>query len=111
MEVIAKKLRRCDLVTVTGRIDASSVKDLSDVLAKIKDAGRYRIVLNMKRITYISSAGLSELIDTQNTCKQLRRGELVLAEPPARVKEVLDLAGLTSLFNLFDTEAEAVGHF
>lgn len=111
MEVIAKKLRRCDLVTVTGRIDASSVKDLSDVLAKIKDAGRYRIVLNMKRITYISSAGLSELIDTQNTCKQLRRGELVLAEPPVRVKEVLDLAGLTSLFNLFDTEAEAVGHF
>jgi len=111
MEVIAKQLRRCDLVTVTGRIDAASVKELSDALTKIKDAGRYRIVLNLKNVTYISSAGLSELIDTQNTCKQLKRGELVLAETPVRIKEVLDLAGLTSLFKLFDTEAEAVGHF
>lgn len=111
MEVTTKQLRRCDLVTVTGRIDASSVKDLSHALAKIKDASRYRIVLNLKNVTYISSAGLSELIDTQNTCKHLKRGELVLAELPDRIREVLDLAGLTSLFRLFDTEAEAVGHF
>lgn len=111
MEVTTKKLRRCDLVVVRGRIDASSVKVLSDALAEIKEARRYKLVLNLKDVTYISSAGLSELIDTQNTCKQMRRGELVLAEVPPRIKEVLDLAGLTSLFRSFDTEVEAVGYF
>ena len=41
----------------------------------------------------------------------MRRGELVLAEVPPRIKEVFDLAGLTTLFKLFDTELEAVDHF
>ncbi len=111
MDVTTKKLRRCDLVVARGRIDASTVDILADALAEIKNAGRYKIVLNLKDVAYISSAGLSELITTQNACKQMKRGELVLAEVPPRIKEVLDLAGLTALFKLFDTELDAVDHF
>ncbi|NJN96492.1 MAG: STAS domain-containing protein [Anaerolineales bacterium] len=111
MEVTTKELRRCDLVIAKGRIDTATVKTLSEALAKIKEAGRYKIVLNMKDVTYISSAGLSELIDTQNTCKYLKRGELVLAEMPPRIREVFELAGLTPLFKIYDTEIEAVGNF
>ncbi len=111
MEVTTKELRRCDLVIAKGRIDTATVKTLAEALAKIKEAGRYRIVLNMKDVTYISSAGLSELIDTQNTCKYLKRGELVLAEVPPRIREVFELAGLTPLFKMYDTEIEAVGNF
>jgi len=111
MEVETKQLRRCDLVIARGRIDSSTVKTLKDAFASIKDAGRYKIVFNMNGVTYISSAGLGELIDTQNTCKHLFRGELVLAEVPQRIKEALDLAGLTALFKIFDTETEAVGNF
>jgi anti-sigma B factor antagonist len=111
MEVITKELRRCDLVVVKGRIDTATVKTLSDALAEIKNAGRYKIVLNMKDVTYISSAGLSELIDTQNSCRHLKRGELILAEVPSRIREVFNLAGLTPLFTMYDTESEAVGSF
>ena len=111
MEATTKQLRRCDLVVAKGRIDTSTVKTLAEAFAAIKEAGRYKIVLNMKDVTYISSAGLSELIDTQNTCKYLRRGELVLAEVPQRIMEVLELAGLTALFKMFYTEIEAVGSF
>ena len=111
MEVTTQKLRRCDLVTARGRIDTATVKTLSQALAELKEAGHYKIVLNLRDVTYISSAGLSELIDTQNSCKRFNRGELVLAEVPQRVKEVLDLAGLTPLFKIFETEIEAVGSF
>ncbi len=111
MEVTTKELRRCDLVSAEGRIDSSTVKILVQTLASIKEAGRYKIVLNMKDVTFISSAGLGELIDTQKTCKHLKRGELVLAEVPSQIKEVLDLAGLKPLFKIFDSEVEAVGSF
>lgn len=110
MEVTTKKLRRCSLVIAKGRIDTATVKMLSGALAEVKEAGYYNIVLNMKEVTYISSAGLSELIDTQNTCKH-KHGQLVLAEVPQRIKEVLDLAGLTPMFKLFDNELDAVGSF
>ena len=111
MEITTKKLRRCDLVIAKGRIDSSTVEDLTKALAAIKEAGRYKIVLSMKDVTFISSIGLSELIDTQKTCKRLNRGELILAEAPQRIKEALELAGLTALFNMFDSETEAVGSF
>jgi anti-sigma B factor antagonist len=99
------------LVVAKGRIDSSTVKILREALTAIKEDGRYKIVLNMRDVTYISSAGLGELIDTQNSCKHLLRGELVLAEVPERIQEALDLAGLTALFKIFDTEIEAVGSF
>ncbi|MCB0174297.1 MAG: STAS domain-containing protein [Anaerolineae bacterium] len=111
MIVEAKQLRRCDVVVAKGRIDTSTVKTLSEALAAITGSGRYKIVLNLKEVTFISSAGLGELIATQNTCKKLLRGELVLAEVPQRVVEVLDLAGLAPLFKIFPSELEAVGSF
>lgn len=112
MEVQTKQLRRCDLVIATGRIDSASVNTLAAAFESIKNAGRYKIVLNLRDVTYISSAGLGELIDTQNVCKQPHhRGELVLAEAPQRIKDALELAGLSALFKVFDTETEAVGSF
>jgi len=111
MEVETKKLKRCDLVVAKGRIDSASVGMLTEALTAIREAGQHKIVLNMRDVTYISSAGLGELIATQNACKQLHRGELVLAELPQRIKEALQLAGLTPLFKTFDTETEAVGSF
>ena len=111
MDIQTKHLRRCDLVTLTGRLDSATVKQLTETFDAIKQAGRYKIVLNMRNVTYVSSAGLGELIATQNACKQLHRGELVLAEVPQRVKDALDLAGLTPLFKIFEDETEAVGNF
>lgn len=111
MEVTTTTLRRCDVVTVAGRIDAGTVGALSEALTALKDAGRYKIVLNMKAVSFISSAGLNELIDSQKACKQLKRGELVLAEISPNIKSALELAGLTPLFKIFESELEAVGSF
>lgn len=111
MDVTSKKLRRCDVIMVKGRIDAATVGQLSAALAAVRNEGRFNIVLNLKDVTYISSAGLGELIDTQNACKKAMRGELKLAEVPQRIREALDLAGLTPLFKIYDDETEAVGSF
>lgn len=78
MEIQSKQLRRCDLVTVTGRLDSSTVPQLQAALTAIKDKGRYKIVLNMAEVTYVSSAGLGEMVATQNECKNSHRGELIL---------------------------------
>lgn len=111
MEIKTKKLRRCDVVVVKGRVDASTVGQLSEALDSLKKAGRYKIVLNLRDVTYMSSAGLGELINTQNTCKKAMRGELKLAEVPQRIQEALELAGLTPLFKFYDDETSAVGSF
>src|SRR5262245_61454847 len=110
MEIQTKELRRCDVVVAKGRIDSATVKALHEAFATIKDNGRYNIILDMKDVSYISSAGLGELIDTQTTCRR-HGGEVILADVPPRVTEVLDLAGLAPLFKVFANQTEAVGSF
>jgi anti-sigma B factor antagonist len=58
----------------------------------------------------MSSAGLRELV---TALKKVKRGtgDLRLASPSQRVLEVLELAGLDSIFEIFTNQVEAVGSF
>lgn len=111
MEVTNKQFKRCDLVAATGRIDSNTAPQMAKVFNAINEAGRFRIVLDMSGVNFISSAGLRVMISTQKTCKRWNRGELVLASVPQRIYEAMDLAGFLPLFKIFDDAAEAVGSF
>jgi anti-sigma B factor antagonist len=111
MELTTEQLKRCDLVKAAGRIDSQAAPQLAEALNAITEAGRFKIVLDMSDVNFISSAGLRVLIDVQKTCKRWNRGQLVLAAMPERIYETLDLTGFVPLFNIFDDVLYAVGSF
>jgi anti-sigma B factor antagonist len=84
---------------------------LTEALEGITDDGRYKIVLDMSDLEYMSSAGFRALLSSQRVCKRYNRGEIVLAVVPQRVQEALELAGFTELFKTFDDAVDAVGSF
>lgn len=111
MEITHKALKRVDLVTVSGRVDSSTAPDLEATLRAINDGGRFRIVLNLVGLEYVSSAGLRVLVTTLKNCRRYNRGDLRLASVPERIAGVLELAGLDVLFKTYPNAAEAVGSF
>jgi anti-sigma B factor antagonist len=111
VEVTTKRLKRCDLVKATGRIDSSTAPQLAAAFKAINDDNHFRIVFDMSEVGFVSSAGLRVLINTQKTCKRWNRGELVLASIGQRIREAFDLAGFIPLFNIYDDVVEAVGSF
>ncbi len=111
MEVTTDQFKRCDLVTATGRIDSNTAPQLAKVFTSINEEDRFKIVFDMSGVEFISSAGLRVLISTQKTCKRWNRGEMVLANVPQQVYEVMDLAGFIPLFKFYDSVVEAVGSF
>jgi len=111
MEITTKKFKSCDMVVVKGRVDSSTAPQLTEALEGITGDGRFKIVLDMSALEYMSSAGFRALLSGQRVCKRYNRGEIVLAVVPERVKEALELAGFTELFKTFDDAVEAVGHF
>lgn len=111
MEITTKRLKRVDVVTVSGRIDSATAPDLDKVLRSIVDEGQFRICMDLKGLEYISSAGIKVLISTLKTCKRWNRGDLRLANMPPRIADVFDLAGLTPLFKIYPNAVEAVGSF
>jgi len=99
------------MITVTGRVDSSTAPKLTQALEAANDGGKYKIVVNMKDLEYMSSAGFRALLSAQRNCKKYNRGEVVLASVPTRIREALELAGFTELFKSFDDSLAAVGHF
>jgi anti-sigma B factor antagonist len=111
MELTNVDMKRCTLFRLSGRIDGSVAPELGSQLRAATDSGRYKIVVNMKGVTYASSACLRELIGAWKTCRRWNRGDLRLAELSPNVDKVLDLTGLKSQLMVYSTEAEAVGSF
>jgi anti-sigma B factor antagonist len=111
MEITTKQFKNCDLVTVGGRIDSRTAPQLTEALEGITGGGRYKIVLDMTGLEFMSSAGFRALLASQRVCKRYNRGEIVLAVVPERVQEALELAGFTELFKTYGDTVEAVGSF
>ena len=109
MEIGAKQFKHCVLVTAKGRIDSATAPQFAEILEGTTNAGRYKIVVDMGEVEFMSSAGFRALLASQRVCKRYNRGEIVLAAVRDRVKEALELAGFTELFKLYKDPVEAVG--
>ena len=111
MEITTQEFKHCEMITVTGRVDSSTAPQLAQALEAANDGGKYKLVVNMEGLEYMSSAGFRALLAAQRNCKKYNRGEVVLVSVPDRIREALELAGFTELFKTFDDSLTAVGHF
>jgi anti-sigma B factor antagonist len=111
MEINTSILKRCVLFTINGRIDSSTAPDLQVTLNEVIDEGNYKLVLDLGKVDFISSAGLWVLVNAQKKCKRFNRGELVLASVPSRIHDALDLAGFIPYFKTYEDSTLAVGDF
>lgn len=102
-------LKRCDLLKLSGRFDSSFAPQLDAQFAGLTDRGRYHFVLDMSDLEFISSANLRVLLATHKQMRRWNRGDIYLAEVPERIASVLELAGVASLFRVYDTTTAAIG--
>jgi len=116
MEITHKRLNRVDLLTIVGRLDAASAPQLRQQIESLFDEGRCRLVLDLAGLEYVASPGLRVLIEARKRARDrkltdLEGGDVRIANLPQRIKEVFDLTGFTSLFEIFPDTVEAVGSF
>ena len=111
MEIITQQFKHCDLISVKGRIDSYTAPKLGEALEAINNEGRYKIVLDLSGLEFMSSASFRTMLMGQRNCKRYNRGEIVLASLPKRTQEALDLTGFTPLFKTFPDLTSAVGSF
>jgi anti-sigma B factor antagonist len=111
MELINTQFKRCDLVKPNGRIDGSTAPQLEEALNAITEAGRYKLVMDMTDVNFVSSAGWWVLIRAQKACRRYKRGEVVMACLDPKIRSSLDLVGMGTYFKIFDDVTTAVGSF
>ncbi len=116
MEITQKRLNRVDLLLVSGRLDAMHAPALRNKIEELFADGRYRIVLDFSGLEYVASPGLRVLIEARKKARDWKitdfeGGDVRLASLPSRIREVFDLTGFTSLFDIYADATEAVGSF
>lgn len=112
MEVQAQKMKRCEVVTVLGRIDSVTAPQLEETLLGLIQAGQKNFVVNLRDTEFISSAGLKALLTAlMKVRKFMPSGDVVISEIKPELKESFDLVGFDRLFKFYDDNTEAVGSF
>jgi anti-sigma B factor antagonist len=111
MQITTKEFKHCHLISVDGRVDSATAPQFSQRLDKLIANGTFKIVVDMSKLEYMSSAGFRALLAAQRKCRRYNRGEVLLASVPHQIREALELAGFTELFKLHSDPLEAVGSF
>jgi len=110
MEITTQEYKNSELITIKGRVDTVVASQLTEALADAHRRGRYRIVVDMSQVEYMSSAGFRALGDAQRNSKRHEHGELVLSQVPNLIHEALELVGFTEHFRIVNPLAAALAY-
>ncbi len=94
------------IVTVSGRVDSETAPQLDDTLAKLSNGASQKIVVNMKNVDFLSSAGLRAIVKAYQAV-QKSGGDLHLAEVSNAVEVVLRTVGMMQMLKSYSTNEEA----
>jgi len=99
------------VVYLEGRLDVSVANEVEEGLSELIDSGDHRkVVLNMDGIDYMSSSGFRACISTLRKLNA-KEGALKMCNIKPAVKRIFDVIELTSLFDIYSSEEEALNSF
>ena len=108
MEISTRQTGAATIVDVVGDITLFNSPQIRRVLLDLlKEKRVAQLLVNMKRVPYIDSSGIASLVEGLKVSRD-RNSRLALFGLSKMAREVLELTRLTTVFEIHDTEEEAV---
>jgi len=102
---------RLALLDLHGKILIGEGDDaLRDAVNRLADAGKSKILLNLADVPYVDSAGLGEIVRCYTTVRR-KDGKLKLINLTKKIQDLLSITKLLTVFETYDSEADAVKSF
>ena len=83
---------------------------LRTAIRRLLEEGKKRILLNLAGVGYIDSSGIGELVSSYTAINK-DGGQLKLLNLTKRIEDLLSITKLLTVFETFDSEAEAIKSF
>ena len=93
-----------------GDLDTEAAYKLESGLSDVTSKDGVKLLLNFSKVRIMNSTAMGVLLSTAEDARK-RSGTMKLCSLSDSVREVLDLVGISSLFEIFATEEEAVQSF
>jgi anti-sigma B factor antagonist len=112
MQLDQRTVGDISIVTVTGDITLNKGGDvlLKDKVQSLLQQGQKKILIDLSEVSYVDSAGLGQIVQAYATTAN-RGGSLKLLGVSKRLRDLLVVTKLLTVFDTYDTEADAVASF
>jgi len=111
MKASTRQVEAVTIVDISGRIElgeGSSV--IRNTVKELIGKGQKKILLNLGDVNYIDSAGVGELVSAFTSVRN-QGGELKLLKLTKKVRDLLQITKLYTVFDVLDDESAAVAAF
>jgi anti-sigma B factor antagonist len=106
-----KHVGNVTVLSIDGSLRFGESDDLlHEHVVRLLSAGKLNIVVNLAAVPYMDSAGLGGVVRCHAAVKR-GGGTLKLARLTARLRDLLSITKLLTVFETYDTEEEAVRSF
>jgi anti-sigma B factor antagonist len=103
-----KEYPRCIVVGLSGRMDVHLASEIEAELGKlVAQHATKHVILNLDEVEYMSSSGLRVFVSLMRTLKESNR-MLKLSNLSVAVRKVFEVVELMDMFDIYDSEEEAV---
>jgi anti-sigma B factor antagonist len=111
MQIETRVVGDVQILDCSGSITlGEGTKAVRETMHNILEQGGKKIILNLAGVGYIDSAGVGELVSTYASVSN-RGGQLKLLHLTKRIRELLTLTKLLTVFQTFEDEKEALASF
>lgn len=111
MDISVRKRSQVQLIQLRGQLRLGApVDELKRTIDEALAEGNTRLAVNLSEVPMIDSSGIGVLVRSLTSTKQ-RGGSLKLVNPSGFAVKTLKLVGVLNLFEIFETDDQAVESF
>ncbi len=111
MEIQERTLQDVVVLDLTGKLTIGEGDELlKERISNLVQQGHRKLLLNLEGVPYVDSAGLGEIVRTYTTVSR-QGGKLKLVNLTKRITDLLAITKLLTVFETYESEAEAVKSF
>ncbi|HEY2121746.1 MAG TPA: STAS domain-containing protein [Candidatus Acidoferrum sp.] len=111
LKMTSREVDGVTVIAMDGRIVLGEESNaLREKVKALVAEGKKKVVMNMDNVTFIDSAGLGTLVAAHHSAKN-QGASLRLCHLGTKFQEVLQITKLMTIFEVYNTEAEAVASF
>lgn len=94
------------IIEVGRLLDNENAENLSGLLSKIRSSGYCRVIIDMKYLEFISSAGVGAILGSIEMFREAK-GDIILCNARENIVHVLDVLDIKDYLTIKATDAEA----
>ncbi|MFO7915477.1 MAG: STAS domain-containing protein [Candidatus Krumholzibacteriales bacterium] len=111
MKIKVKEKAGITVLKLSGEMHGGQKNlELVDIVKDLASKDKLDIVINLSRVKWISSTGLGILVSARSSLAK-EGGIVKLCEPNDRILGILQVTRLNVIFDVYDSEDEAIASF